>query len=85
MASKRTIKKALNGMIIDVLDECLSLQLYNEAKTEETDKLIDEALDYANDTLSKIHQAKSKRDYPAIRQEMENKGVYFIQELNALQ
>ncbi len=85
MASKRTIKKALNGMIIDVLDECLSLQLYNESKTEATDKLIDEALDYANDTLSKIHQAKSKKDYPAIRQDMEDKGVYFVQELNALQ
>ena len=64
MASKRTIKKALNGMIIDVLDECFSVQLYNESKTEATDKLIEEALTFGDDMLAKVHQAKSKKEYP---------------------
>ncbi|TSJ48152.1 hypothetical protein [Fluviicola chungangensis] len=85
MANKRVIKKQLNGMIIDVLDECFSIQLYNESKTEATEKLIDEALSFGDDVLSKIHEAKTKKDFPAIRQMMEDKGVYFIEELNGLQ
>lgn len=71
-------------MIVDVLDECFSVQLYNESKTEATDKLIEEVLTFGDDMLAKIHQAKSKKDYPAIRQEMEDKGIYFIEELNGL-
>jgi hypothetical protein len=85
MANKRLIKKQLNGMIIDVLDECFSIQLYNESKTEATEKLIEEALSFGDDTLSKIHAAKSKKDFPAIRQTMEDKGVYFVEELNSIQ
>lgn len=72
-------------MIIDVLDECFSIQLYNESKTEATDKLIEEALNFGDDVLAKIHEAKTKKDFPAIRQMMEDKGVYFIEELNGLQ
>ncbi len=72
-------------MIIDVLDECFSIQLYNESKTEATDKLIEEALSFGDDVLAKIHEAKTKKDFPAIRQMMEDKGVYFIEELNGLQ
>lgn len=85
MANKRVIKKQLNGMIIDVLDECFSIQLYNDSKTEATDKLIEEALSFGDDVLAKIHEAKTKKDFPAIRQMMEDKGVYFIEELNGLQ
>ena len=72
-------------MIIDFLDECFSIQLYNESKTEATDKLIEEALSFGDDVLAKIHEAKTKKDFPAIRQMMEDKGVYFIEELNGLQ
>lgn len=72
-------------MIIDVLDECFSIQLYNESKTEATDKLIEEALSFGDSVLAKIHEAKTKKDFPAIHQMMEDKGVYFIEELNGLQ
>jgi len=85
MASKRTIKKALHGMLIDVVDECLYIQENNSAKTEATDKLMDDAFDFTTDALTKIHQAKSKKDFPALRKEMEDKGVFYVKELNALQ
>lgn len=85
MASKREIKKALHGMLIDVVDECLYIQENNASKTEATEKLMDEAFDFTTDALAKIHQAKSKKDFPAIRQGLEDKGVYFVKELNALQ
>lgn len=85
MANKRVIKKQLNGMVIDVLDECFSIQLYDESKTDATEKLIEEVLNFGDEMLAKIHQATSKKDYPAIRQAMEDKGVYFVEELNGLQ
>lgn len=85
MANKRVIKRQLNGMIIDVLDECFSIQLYNEAKTEATEKLIEEALNFGDEILAQIHKASSKKDFPAIRQAMEDKGVYFVEEINGLQ
>lgn len=85
MASKRTIKKQLNGMIFDIVDECFSLQLYKPATKETTNKLIDEALDYRDAVLASIHQAKSKKDFPSIIAGMEDKGIHFVESLNDLQ
>jgi 23S rRNA G2069 N7-methylase RlmK/C1962 C5-methylase RlmI len=85
MASKRTIKKILNGMVFDVVDECFSIQLYAPTKTEKTDKLIEEVLDFRDTALAQIHQAKSKKDYAPLHQSIEDKGVYFVDELNGLQ
>jgi len=85
MASKRTIKKQLNGMIFDIVDECFSLQLYKPSTKETTNKLIDEALDYRDGVLASIHQAKSKKDFPAILANMEDKGIHFVESLNDLQ
>lgn len=85
MASKRTIKKQLNGMIFDIVDECFSVQLYKTSQTEVTNKLIDEALDYRDEVLARIHQAKTKKDFPVIHENLEEKGIYFVEQLNALQ
>jgi hypothetical protein len=84
MANKRVIKKQINGMIVDVLDECFSVQLYEPAKTPATEKLIEEALTFGDEILGKVHAAKSKKDFPAIRQQMEDKGIYFVEQLNDL-
>lgn len=84
MASKRTIKKQLNGMIFDIVDECFSIQLYKSSQTEVTNKLIDEALDFRDAVLAQIHKAKTKKDYPAIYTSLEDKGVYFVEQLNGL-
>nr|MBP6272834.1 hypothetical protein [Fluviicola sp.] len=85
MANKRLIKKQLNGMIIDVLDECFSVQLFNGSKTAATETIIEEALSFGDAILAQVHQAKSKKEYPAIRQAMEDKGIYFVEALNGLQ
>jgi hypothetical protein len=85
MASKRTIKKQLNGMIFDVVDECFSVQLYKTSQTEVTNQLIDEALDYRDQVLAQIHQAKTKKDYPVIHEQLEDKAIYFVEKLNGLQ
>ena len=42
MASKRTFKRHLNEMVFDIVEECFFLQLTDETKIKDTDKLIDE-------------------------------------------
>ncbi len=84
MASKRLIKKQLNGFVNEVLDECFSVQLYDPKKTDATNKLIEEVLVFSDELLSKIHSAKSKKDYPAIRKSMDDKIEYFITQIEAV-
>ena len=51
MSSKRDIKKEVNNMVFDVVEECFSLQLYDASKKEATDKFIEEAADYMEEIL----------------------------------
>ena len=85
MASKRKFKRDLNYMVFDVVEECFSIQLYNAKKTEVTNKLIDEVIDFRNTMTSKIHAAKSKKDFPALREEVEEAAVDFIHKINEIQ
>ena len=84
MASKRILKRNVNDMIIDVVEECFSLQMYDEGKTEATNKLIDEAADFQDDILTKIHSAKNKADFKIVTASIEAKAIEFVEKLNAL-
>jgi len=84
MASKRILKKGLNDMIIDIVEECFTLQLFDDKKTEATEKLIDEAADFQDNILSKINTAKNKADFKSVTAEIETKAVEFVEKLNAL-
>ena len=84
MASKRDLKKALNNLIFDIVEECFSAQLYNEKKTEASDKLINEAADFQEEILSKISSAKSKAEFRAIREQIEAKADQLFDAVNSL-
>lgn len=84
MASKRALKKDVNEMIYDVVEECFTLQILDEKKTKKTEELIDHAADFQLSILSKINAAKNKADFKAIKNEIEEKAVSFVKELNAL-
>lgn len=56
-----------------------------EKKTEESNKLIDEVIDFRNAMTAKIHAAKSKKDFPALKNEVEEAAVDFIHKVNAIQ
>ena len=48
-------------------------------------KLIDNAVEEMTlITGQRAVAAKSKKDFPAIRQQMEDKGIYFVEQLNDL-
>lgn len=84
MASKRLIKKNLNNMIIEVLEESFDVQFFDESKKESTTALINEAVEYRNNVAEKIHAAKSKKDFAPIVKDLDEKVDYFISKLNAL-
>ncbi|TXI83847.1 MAG: hypothetical protein E6Q37_09560 [Crocinitomicaceae bacterium] len=84
MASKRTFKRDLNRMIFDVVEECFSVQLYNESKTEATNKLIDEAVEFRNNMTEKIHAAKTKQAFKVLHAEVEDAAVDFTHKINGL-
>ncbi len=85
MANKRILKKSLNEMVYDVVDECYFIQSIDEAKFDATEKLINEAASFQDTTLSKIKTARGKAEFRAIVADVEEKAIHFVDSLNGLQ
>jgi len=84
MASRRILKRNVNHMVFDIVDECFMIMGFDESKTDACEKLIDEAADFQDTILEKINAAKTKADFRPIRETVENTAVEFIKKLNAL-
>ena len=84
MASKRDIKRNLNNMVFDIVDECFVAQLLDESKEAASDAIIEEAADFQFEMLEKINAAKTKADFRPIRADFENAAIAFVEKLNAL-
>ncbi|MCO4813457.1 MAG: hypothetical protein KC454_02020 [Flavobacteriales bacterium] len=84
MASKRILKRNVNTMIFDVVEECFTVQLMDDRKMDATEKLIDEAADFQDEILTKINAAKNKADFKSLHENINAKHVDFVQKLNGL-
>ncbi len=84
MASKKILKKNLNNMVFDIVEECFSMQMWNPEKTSQTEEIIDSAANFQDEMLTKINAAKTKADFRPICSEIENAAVDFINKLNGL-
>lgn len=92
MANRRDIKKDINNILGDVLEECFSEMLNNPDKNEnEINAIIDEAVDLSDDLIFRVNnaqvvtQGKSvKKHFHKISEELEDKAISFIEKLNAL-
>lgn len=84
MASKRSIKKDLNNMVFDVVDECFMAMMVEGSVAEKAEKLIDEAAEFQDVMLAKINSSKSKADFKAVRNDLEKAAIDFVNKLNAL-
>ena len=71
-------------MIFDIVEECFSAQLYNEKKTEASDKVINDAADFQDEMLSKISAAKSKAEFRVIREQIEEKADQLFDAVSSL-
>ncbi len=84
MANKRMLKKHINAMIIDVIDECIYLQELNNDKAEAAEELIEEVITTYNELISRMNSGKTKADFKSIVSDFDQKSVIFLDKLNAL-
>ncbi|MFM7566393.1 MAG: hypothetical protein ACKO4K_06570 [Flavobacteriales bacterium] len=84
MANKRTLKKNINAMIVDVIDECIYIQEAHPKKSDAAETLINDVIQSYNDLLSRINKAKGKVDFVSIVQTYEEKYDLFMDSLNTL-
>jgi len=84
MSSKRILKKNLNAMVYDIVEECYSASLMDDKKVDKANKIIDEAADFQDSFLTKINTAKSKADFKGFKAEVEAKAIDFVEKLNKL-
>lgn len=84
MANKRTLKKQINAMIIDVIDECIYVQEVNDDKAEAAESLIEEVISTYNELLSRMNSGKTKADFKAIVSDFDQKSEMLLEKLNAL-
>jgi ElaB/YqjD/DUF883 family membrane-anchored ribosome-binding protein len=85
MANIRDLKKEINNMVYDVVDECYSIQLFDESKKKESDDFIDEVADFQEEIMTEINKASSKKEFAAIREKAEKKAEEWVKKLNKLQ
>ena len=71
-------------MVIEIVEECFTVQMFDETKAPASDKLIEEAAAFQDTILSEINKAKTKKDFPAITSKIENSALEFITKLNEL-
>lgn len=68
MASRRIVKKNINTLIGDVIEEYYNSLLNDEVKSEEqVEKLVDECVDLADELISKINSAKKLKSRAEVK------------------
>lgn len=88
MASKRILKKNLNYLFGDIIDECYIWMLVNSDKDiSGAESIIDEAVDYYNGTIDKIN-AKGVENYnkhfSLLKSDVEEKANELVEKINKL-
>lgn len=91
MPNRRDIKKDINSVLADVLEECYSEMLNHPEKNDDKiNAIIDEAVDLADDLIARVNGAKKlkgkevKANFQKIMDELQDKAIGYIERLNAL-
>lgn len=92
MPSRRNIKKDINSVLGDVLEECYSEMLNNPEKNDDKiNAIIDEAVDLADDLVARVNGAKKlksrkevKANFQSIIDDLHDKAIGYVERLNAL-
>lgn len=84
MSSRRILKKNLNTMVFDIVEECYTASLLDDKKVDSANKIIDEAAEFQDSFLTKINSAKNKADFKGFSAEIEKEAISFVEKLNKL-
>lgn len=84
MASKREIKKVVKEMVYDIMDECDFHVVSRNKSAEAAENLMDEAVGYHEMMMAKIRVTKDKAGFRALRAQLEDDAVEFVNKINDL-
>ena len=84
MANKRMLKKKINAMVFDVIDECLFIQENQEDKVQEAEQLIEQAVAAYNKMIEGVNRGKTKADFNAVWNAYYDASDAFSEQLNRL-
>lgn len=81
MASIRIVKKKLNQMVNELVEEAFSTQIENSGLSEKSDALINQIVEFHEEMLGKLYAAQSKKDLSGFSEEMEERGYNLFQDV----
>ncbi|HAW51331.1 MAG TPA: hypothetical protein DCX54_03225 [Flavobacteriales bacterium] len=90
MTSRRLLKKKINSVMNDIIEECYSMQIYSNGKIDaETNKIIDEAVNVFDDLLDRTNQARNigdrkemKKYFDLINSDLDKKSLALMAKMN---
>lgn len=86
------LKKKINVIVNNIIEECYSVQMYNQGKLDkETNKIVDEAVDMFDDLLARVQTGKTikdrkdqKKHYELINTDLEKASLSLMGKLNKI-
>jgi len=92
MANRRQVKKNINGLLGDVIEEYYNELINNGGKNEDKiEAIVDECADLANELISKINSAKKlksraevKKLFAEVKDTLGDKVIAHIKQLDKL-
>lgn len=88
MANKRNLKKDINNVLGDIIEEVYVWEMENTDKgTEGSEAIIDEAIQTFDELIAKVNAKdvdNAKAHFKAISAELEDKGKSLLDKLNKL-
>ncbi|XOV68406.1 MAG: hypothetical protein ACFHU9_04365 [Fluviicola sp.] len=84
MASKKLLKKRVKRIVYEVLDSCDYHVVNDNPSADAADKLMDEAVDFHDNMITRINNSNDRKDMRQISEEVNKASVDFTDKLNGL-
>ncbi len=88
MASIKNLKKDINNVLSEVIEECYICQLTSDEKVSaKADKIIDEAIESFDALIVKIHEKgveNKSSHYKGISKDLENKATALFEKISKI-
>jgi hypothetical protein len=92
MASRRLLKKQINGLLGDVIEEHYNALINNKGENEkQIEALVDECADLADELIAKVNSAKKlksraevKKQFSEVKEKLGDNLAGFIEKLDSI-
>lgn len=85
MASKRLLKKNINYLFGDLIDQCYLWELVNtDDKSNKAETIVDEIVEYYDEVMTKINSGKGAKYFSELTKKVEIKATEIASKINDL-